>query len=297
MENKMDIKLLRTFVMMARELNFHRAAERLYLAQPTVSVHIRQLEEHVGYPLFERSGRKVRLTAAGDRFRIHADRILEAHDEALSDLARWKAGYDDRLDLLLSPLCAEHVLPPLWKKFTTKHPNVEVRIYTTRSPSVGTGIASGRSHIGLARCPSTHPDTESRMLHEDEVVMIAPGSINPDNVDYRDLLLEHPLLTKNHPEYWEVIIHQLHELQAMIRPMPVSQVHVTRKLIQEGLGVSFLPKSAIIEDVAHGRLVEIPTPDLRLPKAYTYVITPRNKELPRSALDFLSLLDLNGFHS
>lgn len=288
----MDIKLLRTFVMMCKELNFHRTAERLYLAQPTVTVHIRQLEEHVGYPLFERSGRKVRLTAAGDRFRLHADRILEAHDEALSDLARWKAGYDDRLDILLSPLPAEHVLPPLWRAFTTKHPNVEIRIYTTRSPSVGPGIAAGRSHIGLSRSPSTHPDTETRKLHEDPVVFVAPGTVNPAQVDYRDLLLEHPLLTKNHPEYWDEILHQLHDLQVMMRPMPVNQVNVTRELIIEGVGVSFLPWSSVERDLAAGRLVQLPTPDLRLPVAYTYVITPRNKQLPLAAENFLSLLEM-----
>ncbi|TCP55653.1 LysR family transcriptional repressor of citA [Tumebacillus sp. BK434] len=286
----MDIKLLRTFIMMARELNFHRTAERLYLAQPTVSVHIRQLEELVGYPLFERSGRKVRLTAAGERFRLHADRILQAHDEALSDLARWKAGYDDRLDLLLSPLCAEHVLPPLWKQYTMMYPNVEVRIYTTLSPSVGPGIAAGRSHVGLSRTASSHPDTESRILHEDPVLLVAPGTVDPERVDYRELLLDHPLLTKNHPEYWDELLFQLHENRAPIRPMSVSQVGVTRKLIKEGLGVSFLPRSAVQDDLDNGNLVALPTPDLRLPTAFTYVITPRNKELPRAAQDFLNLL-------
>jgi LysR family transcriptional repressor of citA len=286
----MDIKLLRTFVMMAKELNFHRTAERLYLAQPTVTVHIRQLEDQVGYPLFERNGRKVRLTAAGERFRLHADRILQAHDEALSDLARWKAGYDDRLDLLLAPICAEHVLPPLWKKYTMMHPNVEVRIYTTLSPSVGPGIAAGRSHIGFSRVASSHPDTETRILSEDPVVLIAPGTVDKAMTDYRELFLYHPLLTKNHPEYWDELLFQLHEKRAPIRPMSVSQVAVTRKLIIEGLGVSFLPKSTVQEDLEKGRLIELPTPDLRLPTAYTYLITPRNKELPRAAQDFLKLL-------
>ncbi|MBL0386718.1 LysR family transcriptional regulator [Tumebacillus sp. ITR2] len=286
----MDVKLLRTFEMMAKELNFHRTAERLFLAQPTVSVHIRQLEEQVGYPLFERSGRKVRLTAAGERFRLHAQRILQAHDEALSDLARWKAGYDDRLDLLLSPVCAEHLLPPLWKQFATVHPNVEVRIYTTRSPSVGPGIAAGRSHVGIGLLPSQHPDTETSIFTEGEVVLVAPRSIDPARTDYREVLLDHPLLTENHPEYWEQILHQLHETQAPIRPMPVNQTHITRKLIIEGLGVSFLPRMAIEEDLREGRLVELPTPDLRLPRVSTYIITPRNKELPRAAQDFLALL-------
>jgi LysR family transcriptional repressor of citA len=293
----MDIKLLRTFVMMCKELNFHRTAERLYLAQPTVTVHIRQLEEHVGYPLFERSGRKVRLTAAGERFRLHADRILEAHDEALSDLARWKAGYDDRLDLLASPLCAEHVLPPLWKKYMTKHPNVETRIYTTRSPSVGPGIAAGRSHIGLARSPSTHPDTETRKLHDDPVVFVAPGTVDPQRIDYRELLEEHPLLTNNHPEYWDAILHQLHDMRAMMRPMPVNQTNVTRNLIVEGIGVSFLPLTAVREDLQTGRLVQVPTPELRLPMANTYLITPRNKQLPLAAENFLSLLEMEGARS
>jgi LysR family transcriptional repressor of citA len=286
----MDIKLLRTFEMMAKELHFHRTAERLYLSQPTVTVHIRQLEELVGYSLFERNGRKVRLTSAGERFRLHAQRILEAHDEALSDLARWKAGYDHRLDLLLSPLCAEHVLPPLWKQYMTLFPNVEVRIYTTRSPSVGPGIAAGRSHVGFARTKSSHPDTESRKLTEEPVVMVAPGTVDPQAVDYRTLLQDHPLLTHNHPEYWDEILYQLHNLRTPMRPMTVQQVHVTRKLITEGLGVSFLPLSAVKDDLDRGLLVQVETPDLRLPTTCTYVITPRNKEFPQSVEDFLSLI-------
>jgi len=279
--------------MVAKELNFHRTAERLHLAQPTVTVHIRQLEEQVGAELFERSGRKVRLTPAGERFRLHAIRILEAHDEALSDLARWKAGYEARLDILASPLCAEHVLPPLWKAYATRYPNVEVRIYTTFSPSVGPGIAAGRSHIGLSRLASQHPDTESFVLDEEPVVFIAPGTVDPSQADYRALLRDHPLLTKNHPEYWDSVMHQLHERRAFMRPMPVQQVHVTRKLIAEGLGVSFLPKSAVAEDLALGKLIEVPTPDLHVPGAHTYVITPREKRLPKVALDFLTLLEMN----
>jgi LysR family transcriptional repressor of citA len=286
----MDVKLLRTFEMMAKELNFHRTAERLYISQPTVTVHIRQLEQQVGFPLFDRSSKHVKLTAAGERFRLHANRILEAHDEALSDLARWKAGYDDRVDLLLSPHCAQKDLPPLWKKYTMMHPNVEVRIYTTRSPSVGPGIAAGRSHVGLARMASSHPDTETRILYDDPVVFIAPGTVDPEQTGYRELLMEHPLLADNHPEYWEEILYQLHDLQAPMRPMTVSQVNVTIKLISEGLGVSFLPLSAVRDDLDSGTLVHVPTPDLRLPVAHTYVIIPRNKELPRAAQNFLDLL-------
>lgn len=285
-----DLKLLRTFVVVAKELNFHRAAERLFLAQPTVTVHIRQLEEIIGYPLFERIGKRVKLTATGERFRIHADRILEAHDEALSDLARWKMGYDDRLDLLLSPLCAEFTLPMVWKEYTTACPNVEIRIYTTRSPSVGNGIAAGRSHVGLSRSPSTHPDTITELLQPDPVAFIAPGTVDPSRTDYRELLLTHPLLTKNHPEYWDDILFQLHDLHAPMRPMPVSQVHVTKRLIEKGVGVSFLPLSSVREEVASGVLTVVDTPDLRLPDAGTYIITPRDKEIPQAARDFLSML-------
>ncbi|MFC4768629.1 LysR family transcriptional regulator [Effusibacillus consociatus] len=286
----MDLKLLRTFVVVAKELNFHRAAERLFLAQPTVTVHIRQLEELVGYPLFERVGKKVKLTATGERFRIHADRILEAHDEALSDLARWKMGYDDRLDLLLAPLCAEFTLPIIWQDFTSRYRNVEIRIYTTLSPSVGSGIAAGRSHIGLSRLPSGHPDTITELLHPDPVALVAPGTIKPDQADYRELLMRHPLLTKNHPEYWDDILFQLHDLKAPMRPMTVSQVHITKKLIETGVGLSFLPLSTVQEEIQSGKLTVVPTPDLRLPSAGTYIITPRDKDLPQAARDFLWML-------
>lgn len=281
---------MRTFVVMAKELNFHRAAERLFLAQPTVTVHIRQLEEYVGYVLFERVGRKVRLTEAGQRFRLHADRILEAHDEALSDLTRWKMGYEDRLDLLMAPLCAEFMLPLVWERYTTAYPHVEMRVYTTLSPSVGAGIAAGRSHIGLSRIPSMHPDTESSLLHPDPVVLIAPGQVQQESIHYLELLQDHPLLTNNHPEYWDDILYQLHAIRAPMRPMTISQVHVTKRLIAKGRGISFLPLSAVQEELLDGQLCTVGTPDLRMPEAGTYIITPRDKAISQSATEFLALL-------
>lgn len=99
-----DLRVLRTFQTAARFLNFHRTAERLYLAQPTVTAHIRQLEAALGQRLFEKVGRRMRLTPAGERFLPRAEAILAAYEEGLQDLLSWSQGYRSRLVLSASPL-------------------------------------------------------------------------------------------------------------------------------------------------------------------------------------------------
>ncbi|HYG56666.1 MAG TPA: LysR family transcriptional regulator, partial [Symbiobacteriaceae bacterium] len=80
------MKHLQTFVVTARLLSFRRAAEQLFLAQPTVTQHIRLLEAELRVQLFDRGGKRVRLTPAGERFLRYADKVLSAYEEGIQDL-------------------------------------------------------------------------------------------------------------------------------------------------------------------------------------------------------------------
>ncbi len=284
----MDLKLLRTFVTAAELENFHQTAERLYLAQPTVTTHIRQLEHLLGFQLFERVGKRVRLTPAGHRFLPHARRVLATYEQAVNEMTAWWQGYDTRLQLVTSPLVATSVLPGLLKEFTQENSRVEVIITTEVSSAVGQVVASGAAHVGLARAPSTHPDTISTVLYTDPVVLVAAPE-NAAGAGWMDLIGRHLLLTGNHPIYWDPLLVAVSRRQPHLRTLAVDRVDVTKRLLEEGLGVSFLPLSSVVRELAEGRLVTVPV-DMELPTAATYLILPQHREVPDAARLFVQLL-------
>jgi len=285
----MDLKLLHTFVTAAELENFHQTAERLYLAQPTVTAHIRQLEEALGFQLFDRVGKRVRLTPAGHRFLPHARNVIASYDQAVHDMTAWWQGFDTRLQVVASPLVATSVLPGLLKRFTRDHPRVEMMILTEASGTIGSLVADDAAQVGLARAPSVHPDTTSTVLYKDPVLLVAsPG--NAAVKTWHELLNTHLLLTGNHPMYWDALLLALSEHQPHLRTLAVDRVDITKRILEEGLGVSFLPQSSVVREIAEGRLVSVPVDDLDMPVAATYLILPQQREIPEAAKLFVDLL-------
>ena len=268
----MDLKLFRTFTVAARLLNFHQAAQRLYLAQPTVTQHVRQLEEELGYPLFLREGKRLRLTPAGERFLPHAHKVLDTYEQGLQDLAAWRQGYTTQLVLAVSPVVARSTLPKVLARFTAEHPGVDVTVSVLLSPEIAPAVQAGQAHLGLSRVP-VHGDLTSTLLYEDPVVLVLPGRASDGHeTNWMKVLASRCLLTHNHPLYWEDLLLDLRQHDLPLRPMVVTMVDITKRFIEDGLGVSFLPRSSLQPELAEGRLQILPTPGLTLPVTGTYIV-------------------------
>lgn len=271
----MDMRLLQTFVVTSRTLNFRKAAEQLFLAQPTVTQHIRLLETELRVQLFDRTGRRVRLTAAGERFRAYAERVLAVYEEGVQELTGWQQGYRERLVLAVSPLVARSTLPRAVKRFTTDHPDVEVVVQIVLSPEIPAMVAEGRAHLGVSRMASVSRDLHSFVWYEDPVLLVVPhdgGDLDSPPPDWQEVLTANRLLTHNHPVYWDDLLLAIHTHGIRVRTMEVSLVDITKRFIEEGLGISFLPESTVWRELMEGRLMEVPTPGLSLPVAATHVI-------------------------
>jgi LysR family transcriptional regulator, repressor for citA len=291
-ESALDLRLLRTFQVTARTLNFRRAAEHLFMAQPTVTQHIRQLEEELRVQLFDRTSRRVKLTAGGERWLFYANQVLAVFDKGIQDLSGWQQGYRDRLVVAVSPVIARSTLPRVVQRFTNEHPNVEVVIQVVISQDIPSMVADGRAHIGLARIDSGSRDLQSRVWYTDPVMLVVRGDGGDHDSpppDWREVLSKERLLTQNHPGYWDDLLLALYNLGMNARTMEVSLVDITKRFIEEGLGVSFLPESSVRRELLEGRLLEVPTPGLTLPVTATYVITP-SQGLTEVAEQFSQLL-------
>lgn len=288
----MDMKHLQTFVLTARTLNFRKAAEQLFLAQPTVTQHIRLLETELRVQLFDRGGKRVRLTPAGERFLQYADQLLHVYEEGVQELTGWQQGYRDRLVLAVSPLVARSTLPRVMNRFTAAHPDVEVVVNIALSPEIPVLVTEGQAHLALSRMPAHSRDLYSYVWYNDPVVLVVSADgldLDAAPPDWREVVANNRLLTHNHPIYWDDLLLSIHRHGVRVRTMEVSLVDITKVFIEEGLGVSFLPISTVRRELLEGRLMEVPTPGLPLPVAATYVIHQASGPSPAAA-EFMQLL-------
>jgi DNA-binding transcriptional LysR family regulator len=148
----LDTKLLRAFVAVAQELSFTRAAEQLHLTQQALSAQVRQLEDRVGTPLFERTTRRVALTAAGEAFLPSARATLDAA-QAATDAARRAGGAGGTLAVALFPLASTDLGGRILRRFGETHPEITLDVGTLGMPDAVAALRAGRAHVAFVRPP------------------------------------------------------------------------------------------------------------------------------------------------
>ncbi len=147
-----ETRLLRQFVAVAEELNFHRAAERLHMAQPPLSQAIRKLEQGLDVTLFERSNRSVALTSAGTAFLATARRVLAQLEDGIAETRRVAAGQAGRLSVMFVGT-AHDLLPAALRRFRADFPGIELSLREATTAEQVEAITSGEADIGLMRQP------------------------------------------------------------------------------------------------------------------------------------------------
>jgi DNA-binding transcriptional LysR family regulator len=168
-----DPELLRTFLAVAQSLSFTQAGASLGLGQPTVSQHVRKLEQAVGRPLFIRDTRRVTLTADGEAMTDFARSILAAHEQAVgyftgSGLSgRLRFGVTD--DLALTPV------PKILRGFRQLYPRIDLELTVSQSNTLQRRVESG--HLDVAFLKQSAGDTHGRLVRRDRLVWAAvPGT-------------------------------------------------------------------------------------------------------------------------
>ncbi len=169
----MEFRHLRYFLAAADALHFTKAAEGLTVSQPALSAQVKQLEHEVGVPLFDRVGRSVQLTRAGAIFCEHARRSLREMELAQVAIAEVEGLQRGTLTVGVVQTVNAYLVPEIVSRFSTRYPDVELKLDELSGPDIETGVRTGFLDVGIGFVPVTSERIESQPLFEEDFVLIA----------------------------------------------------------------------------------------------------------------------------
>ncbi len=286
-----DTRTLKTFILAAEQENYRIVSEKLFITQPAVSSQIRQLEKEIGGKLFNKRGRHIKLTELGRLFHKEAKEIVAQSERSLSQISKFQQGFNKTMRIAISPLLADTILPSILRAYTKQYPHVELSIQVLESKEIDTVVEEGSVDVGLSCLPGG-PNVNCLKFHEESLSLIC----NHDGydaesgpiVDAKEVLESNIILTDNHPSYWNNLKEQLKYTLSSHQFMSVTQSHIAKRFVLEGIGVSFLPQSIVNREIIEGRLMEIPVFFMELPTASMYIIYKYEHEIESEFVKFIS---------
>lgn len=209
-----ELRIWRSFVVLAEELNFRRAAERLRISQPALTKQIQDLETRLGVPLFRREARGVEPTAATVSCLEAVRALLDQADEVEGRFAATQRASETRITIGLLEFFSKSVLPGVFRRVLGEFPDARISIVEMNPMETAAAAADGRIDLGIARAPVTENNVVARPFRRGHWVLIFPGTHSfseKDEIDISDLAGE-PLIffvRRLNPELFDGIIAEI----------------------------------------------------------------------------------------
>ncbi len=263
----MELRHLRYFIRAAELMNFTKAAESLYVSQPTLSVQIHQLEEELGTELFARVGRNVRLTESGKVFLARALQAVKELEEGGKEIDAINGLMRGSMCIASLPLYGSRLVSHWISLFNERHPDVFIRVKAIPSEDIEAGIIAGAIDMGLTFLPGQHPELSSRVLFEDEIVLLCScnhplagkKTLKPSDLDDLPMALpsERISATRLLGRYFEE-----NKIQPRIG-VSFDDGHAMIELVKQGKFTTLLPRWAV-KQTAEVRMFSLPGPGMQL---------------------------------
>jgi DNA-binding transcriptional LysR family regulator len=290
----MDFYQLKYFKKVAETRSMSRASEELLLTQPAVSKQMKALEGELGEKLFDRIGKKVFLTRAGEVLYAYAEKILRSVQEAKTAVKDMSAECSGELVIGTSDHISLHRLPDILKRYTTAFPKVDLRLRCHRSETVLDLVNKNLVDLGVITLPKTAFRLISKTIWEDAMSLVFPKN-HPlqslkvirlkDITKYGMILPEVGTATRNTIE----AAFSGKRLTPNVA-MEVAYIETMKGLVKAGLGVSILPDKAVEQEILSGVLVKSKIQDAAFSRNLG-VVYLKDKFLSRPAVEFLRFLE------
>ena len=284
---------LEYFTRVVQEKGFSKAASRVFRTQPAVSIAIRRLEEEIGSPLLDRSQKVPVLTEAGQVVFDYAQRILGLRDEvgqAIQDLQNLKSG---RVRVGANESTSLYLLPELILTFREKYPDVKVEISRQVSSRLPRELLDRTIDFGLMAFEPVDRELESFPVLKDELILIMspkhPLASRP-SVKVKDLANEpfvaHNVNSGSRAKVIETFARQHTPLNITLE---LATIETIKRFVQKRVGLAFVPRMCVREELARGVLVSVPVRGLTHNRTL-WAAHRRGTNLSPAGTAFLNLL-------
>jgi len=280
----MDIHQLRVFTSVFRNRSFTKASTELHLTQPTISDHIRSLEDELGCSLFDRLGRTIIPTKEAEILFIHASEIIERLTnlrEAVGSLKKEIAG---EVIIGASTIPGTYLLPRAIAGFRKEYPSVFFQIIVSDSREIMEKMLGHELILGIVGTRVLHKDLHAHALLEDELIVVAaPSLMHQQSMGLRELINLPIVLREEGSGTRKEMEKNLETKGISLDGLRVagyfSSTDAVKQAVKAGMGISILSRFAVQEELRHRTLKEVKVADLEMKRKF-YVLTHRKRSLP-----------------
>ncbi|TCO79353.1 selenium metabolism-associated LysR family transcriptional regulator [Marinisporobacter balticus] len=274
----MDFRQLETFVTIARLKSFSKAADSLFLTQPTISNHIQNLENELHTILLNRSNKKVTLTKGGEILFRHAIEILNRREQALFSLESFKDKIEGTLEIACSTIPEQYILPPLLSAFNKTYPNVQYNLLHYDSQQVVDGILNGTIDFGFVGAKEDIKQLNYIDVMKDHLIFIAPftdqyKTIEKISVDFlrkeKMIIREKGSGTR---KFFEQVLHFYNlSLEQLNIVAVIENTEAIKQCVKQGLGTTMISELAVKEELHYDMVKKIELKNMNPSRKFSFV--------------------------
>ncbi|HHT20043.1 MAG TPA: LysR family transcriptional regulator [Tissierellia bacterium] len=290
----MDFRQIDSFLMIAKLGNFSKAAKELYLTQPTISNHIKSLEEELGLSLFHRSSWEVRLTEEGKLFHGFAQELKDKRRELMDAMNQSVDKLRGKLTIHTSTIPETYLIPGLIARFQSDNPEVQYQIKHGDSHDIIEGLMDGQIDFGFCGTHIRHPKLNYLPLVKDEMVLVVSGRLGEAKLSLEDLPHFNLILREEGSGHRDLLIKELKEQGIALRDLNVvaysDSTETIKQLVIEGVGGAFLSRFAVERELAEGQLKMLSLNGVTFERSF-YFVTHKEAKLSQIEQAFVRLVE------
>jgi DNA-binding transcriptional LysR family regulator len=294
---QIDFRHLETFCRVAELKSFSKAADDLFLTQPTVSGHILSLEQSLSLRLFDRTSREVRLTKAGEIFLEYALKILSSRKDLLNALSEFSLGIKGELSLGASTIPGEYLLPKLMGDFKKEHPHFVISLKIADTKEIVQYVLQDNVEFGIIGAKMNHPSLHYEKYEVDEIIVVAPPDhplIRKRRVTVEELLKEPWIIREDGSGTQMAVEKALRKKGKSLKQFNVVMEMGSTSSVKGGvkakLGLAFLSHRATEEELDQGFLFRIDVEGIEPIVRQIYIVYHRGRTLSPIGMEFLRFL-------
>ncbi len=287
----MDIHQLKVFASVFKNRSFSKASEELHLTQPTISNHIKALEDEFNSKLFDRLGRTIMPTKEAEVLYSHSLEIIEKADtlkEAIMEVSKDLTG---KVLIGASTIPGVYLMPRIMSEFQKKYPSISFQILISDSRGIVENVSRHELLLGIVGAKLGNEQINYIPFVEDELIVVSSPNLADNGMSTLKDIISLPVVMREEGSGTRRETEKLLEN----RGVSLDKLHIAgifgstdaiKQAVKAGLGVSILSKFSVTDELKHNILREIKLSDIQMKRRF-YIVTHKKRTLPRSYNAFL----------